>query len=66
MNDFEHVGSMWSAMSILMRGVIDTIHQWSAVSLTPPVSAELLAKMFDKIVWSAVSLTPPVSGQRCH
>jgi hypothetical protein len=62
---------MWSAVSILIRGVIDTVHLWSAVSLTPPTSVylqlnffnqicltEQLAKMFEKIDWSAVSLTP--------
>jgi hypothetical protein len=24
----EHVGSMWAAVSILMRGVIDSGHHW--------------------------------------
>jgi hypothetical protein len=28
----------WSSVSILVSGVIDTTHHWSAVSLTPPTT----------------------------
>jgi hypothetical protein len=36
----KHVGPMLSAVSILMRSVIDTAHHWSSVSLTPPTTGQ--------------------------
>jgi hypothetical protein len=36
---------MWSAVSILMRGVIDYAHHWSAVSLTPLTSKSTISKL---------------------
>jgi hypothetical protein len=79
-SSLEHVGSMWSAVSIMMirahqyvSGVIDTAQHWSAdhcSSATKFVNkiyvTDLLAKKFEKIVWSAVSLTSPNTGQRYH
>jgi hypothetical protein len=39
-SSLEHVVSMWSAVLIWMRRVIDTSHHWSAVSLTLPTSGK--------------------------
>jgi hypothetical protein len=63
-SSLQHVGPMWSAVLMLMHGVIDNNHQWSPMSLASPTLVHLPLCMLEKIVWSAVSLTPPTSGQR--
>jgi hypothetical protein len=77
-SNLEHVGSMWSAVAILMHGVsgvIDTAHQWSAVSLTPPTTVHLPLNFLTQFVYlncwrknclvSGVTDATP-TGKRCH